>query len=82
VRLLPQAQRQLVALAVVGAVLGGASSGRALAATPLSADLTVARRPGTEDCPDREALARLVERIVSPGAPGGRVRAGGQVVAA
>jgi hypothetical protein len=51
-------------------------------AAPLSADLSVERAAGTEDCPDRESLGGLVVRIVNPrggvsslGGPGSDVRA-------
>jgi hypothetical protein len=75
VRPLPQAP---FAFAVAGALLLVAATGRAFAA-PLSAHLTVARAAGAEDCPDRDALARVIERILTVGPAAQLVRAGGDV---
>jgi hypothetical protein len=68
-----------IALALSACV--GLAASRAGAA-PLSAELTVARAAGADDCPDEVILARIIERIVSPDASGPLVRPGGDVRAA
>jgi hypothetical protein len=60
---------------VAAVVLVGLASATAVAA-PLSVELAVERGPGAEDCPDRDGLARIVERLVDAA---GRVRPGGDV---
>src|SRR5579862_6095631 len=64
-------------VALAAAVVGVARTPSASAA-PLTAELVVERAPGADDCPDGDGLARLIERIVGPGA-GGLVRPGGEV---
>lgn len=66
----PGARPVRFALALATACVGVAAPA---AAAPLSAELSVARGAGAEDCPDRDALGRIVERI------GGRLRPGGEV---
>jgi hypothetical protein len=60
-------------------VLVGLASTASVAAAPLSVELAVARAPGAEDCPDRDGLARVIERLVDTAGSAGRVRPGGDV---
>jgi hypothetical protein len=60
-------------------VLVGLASAAAAVAAPLSVELDVARAPGAEDCPDRDALARIIERLVDADGATSRVRPGGDV---
>ncbi|HEX4405803.1 MAG TPA: hypothetical protein VH560_13285 [Polyangia bacterium] len=62
-----------VGLAAAVVLVGLAS---AVEAAPLAVDLSVERAPGAEDCPDRDGLARIVERLTGTG---GRVRPGGDL---
>jgi hypothetical protein len=64
-------------IALAAAVVGVART-PSTSAAPLTAELVVERAPGADDCPDGDGLARLIERIVGPGA-GGLVRPGGEV---
>jgi hypothetical protein len=70
-----------IVLASAAAWAGLALSRRVVAA-PLSTELSVEREDAAADCPDAAGLARLVERIVGPGAGGPVVRPGGDVRAA
>jgi hypothetical protein len=63
----------------VAVVVGGLASAATVAAAPLSVELAVARAPGAEDCPDRDGLARVIERLVDTAGGAGRVRSGGDV---
>jgi hypothetical protein len=79
VRSPPGAVARIALAAAVACAFSAAS--RAVAA-PLSAELSVERRPDAEDCPDVASLSRIVERIVSADASGPLVHAGGEVRAA
>jgi hypothetical protein len=67
---------------VAAVVLAGLGAADAVAAAPLSVELAVERAPGAEDCPDRDGLARVIERLVDTAGSTGRVRPGGDVRAA
>jgi hypothetical protein len=70
-----------IALASAVACAWLATTSRARAAT-LSAELTVERAAGADDCPDGDGLSRIIERIVRADVASPIVRLGGDVRAA
>jgi hypothetical protein len=67
-----------VGLAAAVVLVGLASVAKG-AAGPLSVELAVERAPGAEDCPDREGLARVIERLVDTDGATGRIHPAGDV---